>query len=295
MITRIGNRFALTRAASIALAETRVAVRALPAFIRSLVPTAAWAAASIILGVVVGLAAVILPPMGAFGIVAIVALVLLWVMPEVPLVYPRVIRMAFFVMLVVNLCVPAYYTVQFGGLPWISARRVTTFALIAPFLLAVASSSEVRREIGARLRSSPLIVVCALGFLFMAFVSIATSKLPQESISALSDAILTWYVSFFAAIYVTRNKDDSILILKIICFCALFNTAAGVVEFRAQHRIFLDVFPKSMLDSFVESNPQMTNFMDVLHFFRNGVYRSASTFLSPLSFGACSRTETCAG
>jgi hypothetical protein len=64
-------------------------------------------------------------------------------MPEVPLVYPGLIRKTFYVMLVTQLCVPSYYTVQFGGLPWISARRVATFALIAPFLLAISSSSQV--------------------------------------------------------------------------------------------------------------------------------------------------------
>jgi hypothetical protein len=40
------------------------------------------------LGFVVGLSAVILPPMGAFGIVAVAGLVLLWVMPDLPLVSP---------------------------------------------------------------------------------------------------------------------------------------------------------------------------------------------------------------
>jgi hypothetical protein len=74
----------------------------------------------------------------------------------------------FFVMLVAELCVPNYYTVQFGGLPWISARRVATFALVAPFLLAISSSSQVRHEITERLRSAPLILVCVLGFLAMA-------------------------------------------------------------------------------------------------------------------------------
>lgn len=282
MITGIMNRSRLTYAASVALAEVRIAVRATPAFIRSLAPIAAWAAVTIILGVVVGFAAVVLPPMGAFGIVALLAPVLLWVMPEMPLVYPGLIRKTFFVMLVVNLCVPAYYTVQFGGLPWISARRVATFALIAPFLLAVSSSSEVRGEIAARLRSAPLIMICVLGFLAMASLSIATSHLPQESISALSDTILTCYLSFFAAIYVVRNKEDLIFMLKIICFSALFNTAAGIVEFRVQHRVFLDVFPKSLLDSFISSNPQMAQFLDSS--FRNGLYRSSSSFLTPLSF-----------
>jgi O-antigen ligase len=205
-------------------------------------------------------------------------------MPEVPLVYPTLIRRTFFVMLVTELCVPYYYTVQVGGLPWISARRVATFALVAPFLLAISSSSQVRHEIAERLRSAPLILVCVLGFLVMASLSVLTSHLPEESISALSDAILSWYVPFLAAIYVVKNKDDSILVLKIVCFCALFNSVAGIVEFRLQHRIFLDIFPKSMLDAFVEANPTMADFLDVSKNFRNGVYRASSTFVTSLSF-----------
>jgi O-antigen ligase len=284
MTTRIRGRFPLTYVASIAMAETRIAVRAAPAVIRSLAPTVAWAAATIILGIVIGFAAVVLPPMGVFGIVALLGLILLWVMPEAPLVYPALIRKTFYVMLVTQLCVPNYYTVQFGGLPWISARRVATFALIAPFLLAISSSSQVRHDIAERLRLSPLILVCVLGFLVMACLSVLTSNLPEESISALTDAILTWYVPFLAAIYVVRNKDDSILMLKIVCFCALFNTAAGILEFRLQHRIFLDIFPKSMLDAFIDANPQMADFLDASKSFRNGMYRASSTFVTSLSF-----------
>ena len=146
MTTRIGNRFALSRIASVAMAETRLAARATPSVVRRLAPIVAWAAVAIGLGVLVGFAAVVLPPMGAFGIVAVVAVVLLWAMPEAPVAYPALIRKAFLVMLVVNLCVPYNYMIQVGDLPWISARRITAFALIAPFLLALASSSEIRRS-----------------------------------------------------------------------------------------------------------------------------------------------------
>jgi O-antigen ligase len=284
MATWIVSRSTLTLIALAAAARTRTAVRAAPAAIRIVAPIVGWAAAAIIMGVVVGIAAVVLPPMGAFGILGVLALILLWVMPELPLVYPGLIRKMFIVMLVVDLCVPYYYTVQIGGLPWISARRLATFGLIAPFLVAVASSSEVRRKIGDRLRAAPLIVVCVVGFLVMAFFSIFTSTLPQESTSAFSDVVLSWYVLFLAALYVVKDKNDSILLLKIVCFCALFNTAAGILEFRVEHRIFLDFFPKSMLDSFIESNPQMAAFLDVSRNFRNGHYRAASTFITPLSF-----------
>jgi O-Antigen ligase len=284
MTTRIVGLSTLSHVTSVALAETKMAARAAPGVIRSLAPATAWAAASIILGIVIGFAAVFLPPMGAFGIIAILALILLWVMPEMPLVFPKLIRRAFFVMLIVDLCVPMYYTVQIGGLPWISARRLATFALIAPFLLAISSSSQVRREIGERLRSSLLILVCMLGFLVTAFLSVLTSTLPQESISASSDAILTWYVPFLAAIYVVRNKEDSILLMKIVCFCAIFNSAAAVLEVLLHRRIFLEIFPKSMLEQFIEDNPAMQTLLDVTSNYRNGVMRATSTFVTPLSF-----------
>ena len=93
MITRIGNCFPLSRLASTALGETRLAVRAAPNVVRYLAPIVAWAVASIALGFVLGISAVILPPMGAFAIVAAAGLVLLWVMPDLPLVSPRLIRM----------------------------------------------------------------------------------------------------------------------------------------------------------------------------------------------------------
>src|ERR1700749_1934660 len=171
----------LYQVASIAIVETKLAALAAPRVVRYVAPIVAWALASIALGVVVGLAAVVLPPVGAFGIVVIAGVVLLWVMPDLPLVSPGLIRRASFVILIADLCVPFYYTVQFPGLPWISARRLATFALIAPFLIGIAASSEVRRVIAERIRASLLIFICAAGYLIMATMSIATSPLPTES------------------------------------------------------------------------------------------------------------------
>ena len=177
MAVKSGNRFPLSRVTSTAVAETRLAVRAAPGIVRHVAPVAAWAVASIALGLVVGLAAVILPPLGAFSIVAVAAVLLLWVMPDLPLVAPGLIRKACFVMLIADLSIPFYYTVQFGGLPWISARRLATFALIAPFLIAIAASSDVRRHITERIRASLLISICMAGYLVMAALSILTSML----------------------------------------------------------------------------------------------------------------------
>jgi O-antigen ligase len=283
MTIRIGNRLAVPQVASAAMAETRLAARAAPGLIRHVAPVVGWAAASIFLGLVVGFAAVVLPPTGAFGFVAVVGVVLLWVMPDLPLVSLGAIRKTFFVMLVADLCIPYYYTVQISSLPWISARRVATFALIAPFLLGIASSSDDRRRIARCIRSSWLVFICAAGFLGMAFLSIFTSPLPTESMSALTDALLSWYVPLFATIYIIKDTDDILFVLKVICFCAIFNAAAGILEFVFQHRFFLDVFPSGMLETLIENNPSLEELLKTP--FRNGLYRASSTFVVPLSFG----------
>ncbi len=285
MITRIGNRFPLSRLASTAIGETRLAARAAPNVVRYLAPIVAWAVASIALGVVLGLSAVILPPMGAFAIVAAAGLVLLWVMPDLPLVSPRLIRRTFFVMIGADLIIPFYYAVQFSGLPWISARRLATFALIVPFLVAVAASSDVRRQIMERARASLLIFICAAGFLATAGLSILTSISPSESFSAFADAILSWYVPFFAMIYIARDRNDVVFLLKIVCLCAIFNTTAGVVEFFLKHRFFIDIFPRGMLATMIENNPTLANLLPNPQDFRNGLFRASSTFVTPLSFG----------
>jgi O-antigen ligase len=285
MTTRIRNLLALSQIVSVAMVETRLVGRAIPNVLRYLAPMVAWAAATIALGVVLGLSAVILPPMGAFGIVAVAGLVLLWVMPDLPLVSPGFIRKAFFFMVIADLIIPFYYTVQFSGLPWISARRLATFTLIVPFLVAVGASSEVRRHIAERVRASLLLVICAAGFLAMATLSVLTSISPTESTSALVDAVLSWYVPFFAIIYITRDNDDIVFLLKIIGLCAIFNTGAGVVEFIFKQNFFLEIFPKSMLNELISNNPTLATLLPGPWHFRNGLYRANSTFVTPLSFG----------
>ena len=56
--------------------------QAIPNVLRYLAPIVAWTIASFALGIVLGFSAVILPPMGAFGIVVVAGLVLLRVMPR---------------------------------------------------------------------------------------------------------------------------------------------------------------------------------------------------------------------
>ena len=210
----------LSRAGWRAIGEAKLAFRATPRMIRPVAVVLAWSAAAILLGMIVGLSAVILPPTGAFGIVAAVALVFLWVMPDLAAIPDRIVRRLFFVVLVVDLCVPNYYAIDLPGLPWISARRIVTFPLILLFAIAYAGSSETRRRIATVLRSSRFIAICVFGYLGMTIASIFTSIHPPGSLSQVTDLFLESYVPFLAILYVVRKENDVYILIRILCWCA---------------------------------------------------------------------------
>ena len=139
-------------------------------------PTIAWAMTAVFLGIVVGFSAVILPPTGAFIIPALAFLVVLWAMPDIESVPRETVRKLFFIVLVVDLCVPTYYAIAGTGLPWISLRRLVTFPLVLAFALVVAGSSTDRARLAERLGAAKSISICAIGFLVMVLLSLLTSQ-----------------------------------------------------------------------------------------------------------------------
>src|SRR5271165_4229148 len=162
-MTRLVVRIPLSRLAATALFQGWAAVRAS-------IPFVVWGVVAVALGLLTGIAAVILPPTGAFGFVAIAGLVLLWSLPDLPAVSESTIWRLMMLVLIVDLCIPDYYAIQIPGLPWISAHRLVTAPLIFLFAYSVSVSPSVRSRIVAVLRDSPSIAACAIGFLLMGFV-----------------------------------------------------------------------------------------------------------------------------
>lgn len=60
----------------------------------------------------------------------------------------------------------------------------------------------------------------------------------------------------------------------------------GLVEFFEHRNIFVDIFPRGMLQQLIENNPNLAMLLpDDANHFRNGLYRAESAFVTPLSFG----------
>jgi len=243
-----------------------------------------WGTSILLVGIVAGAMAVLFPPMASIGFVALVGVLLLWALPELRFVPEKSLRTLFFIMIMVQLCVPGYYAIDTGVLPWISVRRLFSLAVIVLFSITVAGSRVARGEIAATLRTNRLLAFATFGFLAMMFISLLTSVNTAQSLSQLVDGLLNWYVPLFACILIIRREEDVILLFKTIAVAAIIISLAGVIELILERRYYFDIFPKSILDSMLATNPALAKmFYNVTY--RNGLYRASSIFSVPLSLG----------
>ena len=258
---------------------------AAPPYLRLGAHVVTWAAVAIVLGSLVGFAAVILPPVGTFGIVAVAAIVLLWVMPELPTVADSTIRRLFFAVVLVNLCVPVYYafTIPGSGIPWVSLRRLVTFALVTVFGYNYAASSDFRKFIKGILSANYVTSSCVIGFYVLACLSILTSISPAATLDQAMTVFLEWYVAFFATLYVIRNEQQLQTLIFLLCCCAIFISAAGVVEYFLWRNLFLAILPEAVKEALAAGSPTFQAMITVLPL-RDGHWRASSLFVNALSF-----------
>ena len=166
-----------------AWAEARLAAGAATGMARGLRMAALRGAVAIILGMAIGLSAVILPPTGTFGVVGVAALVLIWVTPELPTISDKVMRRLFFVMLVVDLCVPGLPGDRRAGTPMDFRATHGYVCAHCGFRDRDREFGEVRGQILANLAGSKSIAVCAFRLLVMCGLFVFTSINPSASVS----------------------------------------------------------------------------------------------------------------
>lgn len=251
---------------------------------RRIATFAGWSGAIMFVGLLTGVMAVVLPPLASIGVVALAGVTLLWALPEMRVVPDKLLRKMFFAMVAVQLCIPVYYAIDTGYLPWISVKRLFSLTVILLFALTVAGSQAARDKIADTVRSNRLLAFLSFGFLAMLIVSVLTAANPVQSFSGLIDAVLTWYLPLFACILIVRTEKDVILLLKIIAIAGIVDSLLGVIEFFLQRLYYFDIFPQSVLEAMLASNPGLEIIYTTPQF-RNGIYRASSIYTTPLSFG----------
>jgi O-antigen ligase len=241
-----------------------------------------WALTAIVLGTLVGFMAVILPPTPIFIVILVFAVVMLWVLPDLPTAPDTLIRRMLLVALIVNLIIPTYYTVQVASLPWISARRVVTFPLIVLFAITFSTSRDARRRIAEVIAGNRLTALCVFGFPIAAFLSVFTSIAPAASMSALVDMLIEVYSFFVLILYVIKSDEDVEFLVRLIMWCALFVSAVAPLDTFLHKHTFVAILPQAIVNNLLANNPTFASMMTGQS--RAGLYRAASIFGNALSF-----------
>ena len=244
----------ISRLFALARGETRLAFSDAPQVAWWLVGVAAWASVAIMAGLIVGFAAVALPPVGLAGVILPFILFLLWVIPDGFNPPDRLIRRMLLIVLFTDICIPVYYSVQLPGTPWISVRRIATFVLISIFAVTFSASRPARRRIAEVVKDNLPIFAGIFGYLLMANISLLTAQSAAGSLNALMDAYLEWYVPFFCAMYVLRDVKDVEMMVRFLCWCCIVITLAGVTDFMMKKSIYITVMPKFMFDNLIASS-----------------------------------------
>ena len=243
-----------------------------------------WLGLMTLIGLVVGVMVVIMPPLAWIAVVALSIGMLLWVMPDLNLVPEDVMRRLFFFAVAVQFAVPLYYAFAVPGLPWISIRRLTWFPMISVAALTLASSHLSRHRIAEIVGETKLISIPAIGFLVSIFLSVLTSKAWTDSLRDASDAFLYWYMAFFGCLLCIRNEKDVRIVLKIICFLALLAGFAGITEYVLQRHFIAQFWPEAMIERLFADNPYLFDNI-VRNVIRNGQFRANYIYNVSLSYG----------
>ena len=238
----------------------------------------------VLLGLIVGVMVVILPPLAWIGVIGLAALLLLWVLPDIPIVNHRLVIVLFFVAFTSQIIFPSYYAFAAPGLPWISLRRLTWFPMALAFSLLIATSAAVRAQIAAALGCAKPITIALIVFGAFQFFSIFTSISFSESLKEVSNALLYWYVAVFAAVYCLSREDNHVLLFRIIVWVCIIAGILGIAEFVTHQRFIARLWPESMIMQLFAANPEVfDNITRVI--LRGGQFRANFIYNVSLSYG----------
>ncbi|MBC9032795.1 O-antigen ligase family protein [Sphingomonas sp. JC676] len=229
-----------------------------------------------------GLLVSVLPPfllVPAAAPPAILTLVVIWALPDAPRAPVRMLARLFMIFSMIMLLWPNYLSFTFGGLPWISLRRLIGSVAVLLLLVCVSTSKKFRTDMAAILGSSPWITRLMLGFIAVEAISTFTSSALGETINRFVDMQIMWTAMFFiSAWYFGTAERNSNRWVNSILWCSGILMVVGAIEFKVEHVLWADYIP-SFLQIQDEAVQQMLrpNFRDR--------YRVVTTFSSPLSYG----------
>jgi hypothetical protein len=235
----------------------------------------------IFIGMIYGVALVILPPYFLLFLAAplvLLALIVIWALPDQadPPTGPMVKLL--FGFLVVAVVWPNYLAVALPGLPWISLRRLMLAPMCLLLLISLSTSAQFRRQMGETLQASPLLWKLLGAFLVVQTLSIVMAEDRPEAIKDYVNYQTYWTAVFVVALFAFRQPRRVGRMFAVLIATAGFVALIAGAEWYNKGILWANHIP-----SFLKvDNPFLEGLLSGN--IRGGRYRVATTFSHPLAF-----------
>lgn len=221
-----------------------------------------------------------LPPQLAIylgGPVLLLALLIIWVLPDVGRGPVGLLSKLFFTYLVVLSLWPNYLALQLPGLPWISFRRLVMFPMALVLLICLSVSGAFRSQLADVLRVTKPLFYMILGLTLVQFLTVFVSASPFYSLNV---AVNNWFAitgAFFVACWIAADEDKREKFVKVTLFTVLTLCVIGFLENLNKAVLWANHIP-----SFLAVQDEAVTRM-LSGYTRDGRYRVATTFSVSLS------------
>jgi hypothetical protein len=180
--------------------------------------------------------------------VAIVAILVVSLLPESGVVFERSIATVFFGFFIILAIWPDYLAFALGGLPWITALRLTAIPLCLLFLISLSQSQAYRSSLLERLNAASAVWKFLLLYFSISLISIIFSNKPMESVNKYIVAIYAWGAIFLIAAQLFAQPGRTRLFaqwlwagLVISCFIGVWESRIDRVPWAGHIPSFLKI------------------------------------------------------
>lgn len=235
------------------------------------------------IGMMYGFYAAVLPPnmrVYLLAPIAIMLLLVIWTLPDQVNPPTRLMIRCFFLFVAISVVWPDYIAISIPGMPWISMRRLVLAPMALCLLISLSVSKPFRGEMRDALGIYPPLPKMMVGFLIIQAASLSMAVMGDITVSVKNyiNYQFLWTAVFFVSAYTLRSEESILRLIKIFFITAVIVAVIGIIESREQQVLWMDHIP-----SFLQVDPKM---LDQIYGtrFRDGLYRTKSTFTNPLPF-----------
>ncbi len=236
----------------------------------------------VLLAIIYGFLAAILPPsllVGAAAPLALLAMLVVWALPEARAAPTRALGHVYAAFVFVVIAWPNYLAVAVGGLPWISMRRLVGFVLTAILMISLSISKRFRQQMADVLRTSPWLSRLLIGFFIIQFLAAIFSVAPGDTIGRWVHMTFTSTAVCFATIWLFGPGGKSVpWLVNRLALVVFVLMVIGLIEAREQHVLWLGHIP-----SFLRIEDAVLQQLLAPHV--RGSYRVLTTYTTALAYG----------